>query len=318
LKNKTSPTRESSQCAECVPISSAVSRFDYLRSELALCEPDDETAKEVGGAASSGNVEHWSDCNLRIEVEDNGKGVPPDIASRLFRDVFVQVESVSEITFQNKFAERQGSGLGLYVTGMFVQQMSGSCGHAIPDHGKGSVFWFEIPVLLSGSLRRPSSASTPRRMSSTGSGDQPEVEVRQAETQWQTKRRRSVEQLSGKILVVDDSTTILKMLGHSLTRHGFTVETAKNGKEAVEKMSCSTYLLVLMDFLMPILDGIGATEKHRRWEATQVDRKRQLIFGMSANAEDPDLKAAEEAGIDCFIPKPLKVQNVLEILRSKV
>lgn len=49
------------------------------------------------------------------------------------------------------------------------------------------------------------------------------------------------------------------MLSRSLVRHGFNVDTAKNGQEAIEKMQEASYRAVLMDFLMPILDGISAT-----------------------------------------------------------
>jgi CheY-like chemotaxis protein len=67
------------------------------------------------------------------------------------------------------------------------------------------------------------------------------------------------------------------------------------------------YFVVFMDFLMPVLDGISATAMFREWEATQPGRKHQPIMGMSANAEASDVQASKDAGIDFFLPKPVKV-----------
>jgi CheY-like chemotaxis protein len=75
---------------------------------------------------------------------------------------------------------------------------------------------------------------------------------------------------AGRVLVVDDSVMVQKLLVAALTRQNFEVETAKNGREALEKMTKGSepYLVVLMDFLMPVLDGITATSMFRGWEST--------------------------------------------------
>jgi CheY-like chemotaxis protein len=125
-----------------------------------------------------------------------------------------------------------------------------------------------------------------------------------------------------RVLVVDDSVMVQKLLCRSLAHLDIDTDTACNGREGLAKMKQSSYQAVLMDFLMPVMDGISATAEFRAWEqethgadaappqnGSPGGRLRQVVIGISANAEGGDLESARKAGIDHFINKPVKVRG---------
>lgn len=128
------------------------------------------------------------------------------------------------------------------------------------------------------------------------------------------------------VLVVDDSIMVQKLLCRSLARLKFDTDTACNGRDALAKMKSIRYRAVLMNFVMPVMDGIAATAAFRAWEResrtddTTLDQAyqstsesargnccRQLVIGISANVSDIELESAWEAGIDHLSVKPIKV-----------
>jgi CheY-like chemotaxis protein len=159
-----------------------------------------------------------------------------------------------------------------------------------------------------------------------------ELEKPKLEAEEEAQAEKVFPASSRRVLVVDDSVMLQKLLKASLTRLDYQVETAKNGREALEKMTKGSepYLVVLMDFLMPVLDGVSATAMFREWERTALEnaasgaltqtgsrdaddiqlRPRQYVIGMSANAEAADIEAAKSAGMDLFMPKPVKVAEI--------
>lgn len=127
----------------------------------------------------------------------------------------------------------------------------------------------------------------------------------------------------GRILVVDDSPMVLKLVARSLSKLNFEVFTASNGQEGLKMMKEACFQAVLMDFLMPVMDGITATELFRNWECSQITeglrRGIQGIIGVSANAELADIATAISVGMQHVLPKPIKVckfyhSNVNKIL----
>jgi CheY-like chemotaxis protein len=128
------------------------------------------------------------------------------------------------------------------------------------------------PITRTGSLQTPSGPS----LHSKGSRGRRAVSGRSDRSDgsevdtWLEEEDEVEEGSAGRVLVVDDSVMVQKLLVAALTRQNFEVETAKNGREALEKMmkGSEPYLVVLMDFLMPVLDGITATAMYRQWEST--------------------------------------------------
>jgi CheY-like chemotaxis protein len=147
------------------------------------------------------------------------------------------------------------------------------------------------------------------------------------------KELRSAAQSRGRrcVLVVDDSVMVRKLLCQSLMLLNFDTDTARDGQEGLAKMKKVYYHAVLIDFCMPIMDGIAATAKIRAWERDLINdtsamsnhekmsrssvyddnHRRQLIIGISANLSDEKLNSAWEAGIDYFIRKPVTVSCAL-------
>lgn len=118
-----------------------------------------------------------------------------------------------------------------------------------------------------------------------------------------------------KILLVDDEPDILEIVGYNLAEEGYTVLTASNGKEAVAKAKKEVPHLIIMDVMMPEMDGMEACEAIRKIpELAQV-----LITFLTARSEDYSQVAGFDAGADDYITKPIKpkllVSKVKALLR---
>ena len=118
--------------------------------------------------------------------------------------------------------------------------------------------------------------------------------------------------LSGNILLVEDNATNQLVAKSMLEKLGVTLEIAENGEQALEKMLDSEYDLVLMDCLMPILDGYEATKVWRNKEAG----KRIPIVALTANAQQEDKKKCMDAGMDDYLAKPINLQGLEAMLRK--
>ena len=113
-----------------------------------------------------------------------------------------------------------------------------------------------------------------------------------------------------KILCVDDEPDILEILKYNLSNEGYQISTAKDGKSAVKKAKETHPNLIIMDIMMPNMDGIEACEILRSDESFNDT----LIMFLTARGEDYSYVAAYEAGADDYVTKPVKPK----ILLSKV
>ena len=120
-----------------------------------------------------------------------------------------------------------------------------------------------------------------------------------------------------KILVVDDAISILKLMSHTLSSKGQAIVTqAKDGQEALDECEKQVFDLILTDIQMPVLDGFGEARSIRaREKENNLDRK--IIVGISANGQDRIAIEAEEAGMDAFMNKPFKLDD-LTIIYPKI
>ena len=113
-----------------------------------------------------------------------------------------------------------------------------------------------------------------------------------------------------KILLVDDEQDILEIVGYNLSQEGYNIFTASNGKEAIQVAKKELPHLIIMDVMMPEMDGIEACEQIRKMpELSQV-----IITFLTARSEDYSQVAGFEAGADDYISKPIKPK----VLVSKV
>ena len=142
--------------------------------------------------------------------------------------------------------------------------------------------------------------------------------VGEKETQEDTASVVEVENFKGKrLLLVEDNDLNREIAFEILNEYGFIVDTAENGKIAVDTIAASKhgyYDLVLMDIQMPVMNGYEATRCIRALEDSVLAAV--PIVAMTANAFDEDRKAAADSGMNGFISKPINMDEVIEVLHS--
>lgn len=120
-----------------------------------------------------------------------------------------------------------------------------------------------------------------------------------------------------KILLVDDEPDILEIVSYNLKNEGYQVYTAENGEEAVKKAKKKKPDLIILDVMMPVMDGIEACEKMRKM--SELDGT--IITFFTARGEDYSMIAGFDVGADDYITKPVKprvlVSKVKSLLRRK-
>ncbi|MGN0619821.1 MAG: response regulator, partial [Ruminiclostridium sp.] len=120
-----------------------------------------------------------------------------------------------------------------------------------------------------------------------------------------------------RLLLVEDNELNREIASEILNEYGFIVDTAENGKIAVDTIASSEhgyYDLVLMDIQMPVMNGYEATKSIRTLEDSVLAAV--PIVAMTANAFDEDRKAAADCGMNGFISKPINMEEVIEALHS--
>ena len=120
------------------------------------------------------------------------------------------------------------------------------------------------------------------------------------------------------ILVVEDNAINLRLITAALTRAGHKVDMAVDGSAALVKFQENTYDAILMDIMMPVMDGISATIEIRKLEAARHVGKanRVKIVAITANAFEDDRSRFFEAGMDYYMNKPIEIEELHRILNS--
>jgi CheY-like chemotaxis protein/HPt (histidine-containing phosphotransfer) domain-containing protein len=207
---------------------------------------------------------------VRFEVSDTGIGIAPEKLPLLFRP-FEQADASTT----RKYG---GTGLGLALTKQLVELMGGEVG-AESTPGVGSRFWFTLRLHHGHGVMPPTIAEANM-----------DAEAR--------LRRRHV---GARILLAEDNAINREVALELLHGAGLSVDTANNGREAVELARQRRYDLVLMDVQMPVLDGLAATQAIRALPGHEA----LPILAMTANAFEDDRRACLEAGMNDFVPKPV-------------
>lgn len=116
--------------------------------------------------------------------------------------------------------------------------------------------------------------------------------------------------MSARILVVDDDTTIVRLLRMNLELEGYEVVSATNGREALEAIAQHDPDLVLCDVMMPIMDGLEVVSRLKRNPATAA----LPIVLLSAKAQDVDIRHGENVGADAYVTKPFDPEDLLSTI----
>jgi signal transduction histidine kinase/CheY-like chemotaxis protein len=224
---------------------------------------------------------------FRFEVSDTGIGIDPAYHDRLL-DPFRQADSSTTRRFG-------GTGLGIPICRQLVALMDGAFDY-VSEPGQGSTFWFEIPL----SVRSPESAQAVANRS-----DRDHREGRA------NNQREAAARPGTKILLVEDNAVNRLVAKAMLERLGYHVDVAETGVEAVEAAREASYAFILMDCLMPVMDGYEATARIRKMEGPAA---RTPIIALTALAMTGDKEKCLAAGMDDYLSKPLGPEGLAAVL----
>ena len=116
-----------------------------------------------------------------------------------------------------------------------------------------------------------------------------------------------------KILLVEDNVLNQRVVTFSLKKYNHEVTIANNGLEAVELFRENKYDVILMDLMMPVMDGLEATVKIREEEEINNSDRRIPIIAITANTMDNDRDTCISYGMDDFMSKPFDIEKLHEI-----
>ena len=211
-------------------------------------------------------------ASLRFEVEDSGIGIPADQLEAIF-EPFEQVADT-----QRRFG---GTGLGLSISRQLVRLM-GSDIQVRSRAGVGSRFWFDLD--LSTDLPPALHDAKAHRSSLTG-----------------YRGARAT------VLVVDDVAANRTLLVDFLSPLGFKTVEAENGQACLKQALALRPDLIVMDSVMPVMDGLEATRRLRQLPSL----KSVPIIAVSASAAAADEQRSLAGGADAFLPKPIDLDDLL-------
>jgi PAS domain S-box-containing protein len=242
----------------------------------------------VGGVriAIRTKKETSTDALLRFEVSDTGIGIPSDKTQKIFNP-FTQADSSTTRHYG-------GSGLGLAISKQIVELMGAQIG-VESRVNEGACFWFTLTL--------PKQIALPQNGTPAKGSATPQHLF------------ANISRSSLPILIVEDDPSNQHLLKAIVQHWGFQVDVANNGREGIEALRLKDYALVLMDCMMPEMDGYHAAAIIR--DPTSSVRNHDIpIIAVTANAMNSSRETCMKAGMDDWITKPID-GNVLGVLMQK-
>ncbi len=217
---------------------------------------------------------------LHFEIEDTGIGIEKSQLQHIF-EPFYQCQT-------DPAEQRHGTGLGTTISSKLVNAMYGTIG-ANSTHGKGSTFWFNLPL--------PAANNPAHSQISSGIND------------GHSAGKRKIH-----ILLAEDTPIVAKVISTFLKQEGYRVSHANNGKEALDTLKQNADIdLVLMDMRMPEMTGLEVT-KH--WRQIEEPGKHIPIIALTANSTTIERDQCFAAGMDHFITKPVSRARLFEVIHE--
>ena len=225
-----------------------------------------------------GNKKENDIWNIKFEITDTGSGIEHKHLKRIF-EAFYQCNQISNLP-------HQGTGLGTAISKELVELMDGEIGlNSI--YGKGSTFWFQLPLAVARHAQANHSLSTKN-------------------TSPQTPK-------SLKILVAEDNLINAKVITTFLEDEGHTAVLVSTGEEVIEKLAADKYDMVFMDMRMPNITGPEAT---KQWRQLEAEDSHIPIIALTANASPADRHLCNTSGMDDFLVKPVSPEQLNNIIQK--
>ena len=240
--------------------------------------PAGRKAANIGTQATGVGVQasNTRTASVYFAVTDRGVGIAEEDIERIFAK-FEQVNTTD--------ARQQGTGLGLAISNRIVLMM-GDRIRANSRLGHGSTFYFEIPLTIADAADKSPCADA-----------------------------EQVDFTGKRALVAEDNELNMEIIAYVLDDMGFTVDKAMNGQEAVdafEQSPVGRYDIVLMDVMMPVMDGLTAA--HRIRSLGRADAADVPIVATSANAFAEDVKRSLASGMNAHVSKPIDPEKLAKVL----
>ncbi|MGE5656982.1 MAG: CHASE3 domain-containing protein [Actinomycetota bacterium] len=216
---------------------------------------------------------------IRFQIEDTGVGMSEEQREK----IFIPFEQVGET---KRMAE--GTGLGLAISSKIVEVM-GSKIRVTSQLEQGSQFWFDLDLPCANEFTL-----------------KPTVDLKGIVVGFTGNKR--------KILVIDDRWENCSVIVNLLTPIGFEVFEAANGAEGLAKASELMPDLIITDLVMPVMDGFELLRRLRNSETL----KDTIVIVSSASVFETDQDKSLDAGANAFLPKPVQVSELFELLQKKL
>jgi signal transduction histidine kinase/CheY-like chemotaxis protein len=216
---------------------------------------------------------------IRFEIIDSGIGIPPDQIEAIF-DSFKQLGD-----YKRKV---RGTGLGLSICRHLIELMGGQI-QVTSTVNKGSTFWFEIPL-------------------------PPAADELQREAAYLEHIREVKLATPLKVIVVDDHPENRAVIQDMLAPLGFTVREAADSAEALALAKADAPDLMVVDLIMPGVDGFELIRQLRN----TPNLANVLVIANSASAYQADAEKSIQAGSDVFVPKPIQLKRLLDIIQNRL
>ena len=222
---------------------------------------------------------------VRFEITDTGIGLSLEQQTTLF-ERFSQADGSTTRQYG-------GTGLGLSICKQLVTLMDGEIG-VESEEGKGSTFWFTLD--LANAIHTPTASNTIFNCTDT-------------------KNSLSKEKygFNGRVLIVEDNAINQIVAQTILAELGINSDIAGNGVEALQALESLPYDLVLMDCLMPVMDGFEASRRIRDADSKVLNRSIPII-AMTASTMEQDREKCLAAGMNDFLSKPVEVDKLQQAL----
>ena len=242
---------------------------------------DGGTIRFDAGSRPGADAQHIVIC---YRIKDTGIGMSEDFQKKLF-DEFAQEENGVRTQYK-------GTGLGMPISKKYIELMGGTI-TVDSRKGVGTTFTVEIPM-----------------------------ELTNAEKVEKTKPLVQHKDLKGiKVLLAEDNDLNAELATMLLEDLGMTVTRAADGQEVVDLFAehpAGTYDIILMDIMMPKMDGHQAAKAIRAMYADRPDAEEIPIIALSANAFSEDVQASLDAGMNGHVSKPLNMEEVTKVIERNL